>query len=93
MKARGPRFGGRSTGLLVLAVLLAGIMGSVVSHFLAGVFPAGPVRDFFFKSLGIGIPTFSVSLGFATLTFGLSFAITTFAVILLVLAVYLWYKF
>ncbi len=93
MKTRSPRFGGRSIGLLILAILVAGIMGSVVSHFLAGAFPEGPVRDFFFKSLDIGIPTFVVNLGFVTLTFGLSFAISTFAVLLLALAVYFWYKF
>ena len=85
--------GGRSVGLLVLAVIVAGIVGSVVSYFMSGVFPAGPVRDFFFKSLAIGIPTFTLSLGFASLTFGLSFAVTTVAVLLVVLAVYLWYKF
>jgi hypothetical protein len=93
MNNRPLRAGGRSIGLLVLAVILAGIVGSVVSYFMAGVFPVGPVRDFFFKSLGIGIPTFTVSLGFATLTFGLSFAVTTVAVLLVALVVYLWYKF
>ena len=93
MNTRPLRAGGRSIGLLVLAILVAGIVGSVVSYFMAGVFPHGPVRDFFFKSMGIGIPTFTVSLGFATLTFGLSFAVTTVAALLVVLAVYLWYKF
>jgi len=87
------RAGGRSIGLLVLAIIIAGIVGSVISHFLSGVFPPGPVRDFFFKSLEVGIPTFTVSLGFATFTLGLSFAVTTVAVLSVVLAVYLWYKF
>jgi hypothetical protein len=93
MNSRPLHVGGRSIGLLVLAVIVAGIVGSVVSYFMAGVFPHGPVRDFFFKSLAIGIPTFTLNLGFATLTFGLSFAVTTVAVVLVVLAVYLWYKF
>ena len=93
LNSRPLHVGGRSIGLLVLAVVVAGIVGSVVSYFMAGVFPHGPVRDFFFKSLAIGIPTFALNLGFATLTFGLSFAVTTVAVLLVVLAVYLWYKF
>lgn len=93
MKSRGARPGGRSIGLLILAVVVGGIAGSIVSYFLAGLFPAGPVRDFFFKSVQIGLRSFTLDLGFATLTFGLSFAITTFAVLLVVLAVYLWYRF
>ncbi len=93
MKSRGVRSSGRSIGLLVLAVVIAGIAGSVLSYFLVGIFPVGPVRDFFFKSVGVGVPTFTVNLGFATITFGVSFAITTFAVILVALAVYLWYRF
>jgi hypothetical protein len=93
MNSRPLHVGGRSIGLLVLAVVVAGIVGSVVSYFMAGVFPHGPVRDFFFKSLAIGIPTFTLNLGFLTMTFGLSFAVTTVAVLLVVLAIYLWYKF
>ncbi len=93
LNSRPSHAGGRSVGLLVLSVIVAGIVGSVISYFMAGVFPHGPVRDFFFKSLAVGIPTFTLSLGFATLTFGLSFAVTTVAVLLVVLAVYLWYKF
>lgn len=93
MKSRGVRSGGRSIGLLILAVVVGGIAGSIVSYFLAGLFPAGPVRDFFFKSVSIGLRSFTLELGFATLTFGISFAITTFAVLLVVLAIYLWYRF
>jgi hypothetical protein len=92
MKVRGPRTGGRSVLLLVLAVAIAGGLGSVVSHFMAGVFPVGPVRDFFFMALSVGVPAFSVSLGFLVFTFGLTFSVTTFAAILVGLAVYLWYK-
>jgi hypothetical protein len=93
MKARGFGVRSRSPGLLVLLVVVAGVLGSVLSHFLGGVFPVGPVRDFFFKSLSIGVPTFTADLGFASLTFGLAFSITSFSVILVGLAVYIWYKF
>jgi energy-converting hydrogenase Eha subunit E len=92
MKSLGARTGGRSVGLLILAIAIAGVVGSVVSHFMAGVFPDGPVRDFFFRALELGIPAFTVSLGFMTFTFGLAFSITAFSVILVVLAGYLWYK-
>jgi hypothetical protein len=93
MNSRQLRTGGRSVGLLVLAVVVAGVSGSVVSHLLSGLFPQGPVRDFFFKSLPVGIPTVTVNLGFASLTLGFSLAVTTVAVLLMALAVYLWYKF
>ncbi|MGQ9677959.1 MAG: DUF4321 domain-containing protein [bacterium] len=93
MKSRGVRSSGRSIGLLILAVVVAGIAGSIISYFLAGLFPASPVRDFFFKSLQIGLRSFTLDLGFATLTFGISFGITTFTVFLIGLAIYLWYRF
>jgi hypothetical protein len=93
MKNRTLHAGGRSVGLLVLGIVVAGVAGSVVSYFMAGLFPHGPVRDFFFKSLPIGIPTFTVNLGFAAFTLGLSFSVTTAAILLVALAIYLWYKF
>ncbi|MBM3321949.1 hypothetical protein FJY69_00470 [candidate division WOR-3 bacterium] len=93
MRTRTPAAGGRSVGLLVLAALVAGVSGSVVSYFLAGLFPVGPVRDFFFKALPVGVPTLTVNLGFATFTLGVSLSVTTVAVLLVALAVYLWYKF
>lgn len=93
MKARTLGVRHRPVGLLVLMVTVASVAGSVLSYFLAGAFPAGPVRDFFFKALSVGVPAFSVNLGFMTFTFGLAFSVTTFAVILVGLAVYLWFKF
>ncbi len=93
MKSRGTRTGGRSIGLLVIALVVAGIAGCILSYFLSGLFPAGPVRDFFFKSVQVGVPTFTLNLGFASITFGISFAVTTFVVVLLILAIYLWFRF
>ncbi len=86
------RAGGRSIGLLLLAVITAGALGSVVSYYMSGAFPAGPVRDFFFKALDIGVPAFTINLGFAKFTFGIALSVTTFAVILVGLSVYFWYK-
>jgi hypothetical protein len=84
---------GRSIGLLVLAVVVAAVCGSVISYFVAGVFPQGPVRDFFFKALEFGVPTIVLNLSFARLTFGISLAVSVFTIVLVVLAVYLWYRF
>lgn len=85
--------GGRSIGLLILAIVVAAVSGSVISFFVAGVVPHGPVKDFFFKALQFGVPEFVLSLGFATVRFGLAFSITTFTVLLVALAVYIWYRF
>lgn len=93
MKNRGVRAGGRSIALLVLAVVVATVAGSVLSFFLSGLFPAGPVRDFFFKAVQVGISTATLNLGFATVTFGLTFSVSSLVVILVVLVVYLWYRF
>ena len=93
MKSRTLGVRHRPVRLLVLMIVVAGVVGSVLSHFLAGAFPSGPVRDFFFKALSVGVPAFSVNLGFLVFTFGVAFSISTFAVILVGLAIYLWFKF
>ncbi|MEO0009940.1 MAG: DUF4321 domain-containing protein [candidate division WOR-3 bacterium] len=93
MKKRTMAAGGRSVGLLIVAIVVAAVSGSVISYFVAGVFPLGPVRDFFFKAVQFGVRELVLNLGFATVSFGLSFYITTFTVLLVVLAVYLWYRF
>ena len=41
----------RNVGITILVIILGAIIGSVLSHFLSGLFPAGPVKDFFFKAL------------------------------------------
>jgi hypothetical protein len=84
---------GRSIGLLVITIVVAAVSGSVISFFLSGIFPAGPVKDFFFKALEFGVRTVVLNLGFATLSFGLSFAITFFTIMLVLLGIYLWYRF
>lgn len=82
----------RNIGLIVLAIIIGAVVGSVLSYFLNGLFPAGPVKDFFFKALQIGIPTLAINLGFLTLNFGFTLAITTFTVIIVILALYLLHR-
>lgn len=93
MRKRTVAAGGRSIGLLIVAIVVAAVSGSVISYFVSGVFPHGPVKDFFFKAVRFGVQDFVLNLGFATVSFGLSFYITTFTVLLVVLAIYLWYRF
>jgi hypothetical protein len=92
MKNRPLRAGGRSIPLLLLAVVVAGISGSVLSYFLGGLFPPGPVRSFFFGFAHVGTPNLALDLEFVKVGFSLQFSISTFAVLLIAVAVYLWYR-
>lgn len=92
MKSRAPRAGGRSIPLLMLAVAVAGVSGSVLSHFLSGLFPEGPVRNFFFGFARIGIPDLALDIEFVRVGFSLQFSISVFAVLLVAVAIYLWYR-
>jgi hypothetical protein len=88
-----PRAGGRSIGLLVLAVVIAGVLGSALSFVLSSVFPAGPVRDFFFAAKPVAVGPFDLDLVFIKLTLGVALSINVLAIALVALAVYIWYKF
>ncbi len=84
--------GRRNVGIIILVIVVSAIFGSVLSNFLGGLFPAGPVRNFFFKALQVGIPTLTLNLGFLTLNFGFTLAITTFTVIIVILSLYLLHR-
>jgi hypothetical protein len=79
----------RKPGWVILALVVGGVFGTVLSYFFKGLFPDGPVRQFFFQSAQIGIPTTVIKLGFFGLTFGLTLEITTFTVLLAILLVWL----
>ncbi len=87
-----PRAGGRSIGLLVLAVIVAGVLGSALSYVMSSVFPAGPVKSFFFAAKEIGVGPVELDLAFIRLTLGVALSVNVLAVVLVALAVYLWYK-
>ncbi len=82
----------RNIGIIILAIVIGAIIGSVLSHFLGGLFPAGPVKDFFFKPLKIGIPQLTLNLHFLSITFGFTLSISTFTVIVIILALYLLHR-
>lgn len=78
----------RSPSLILLAVLAGSVFGAVLSSFLGGLFPPGPVRSFFFQGYGFGFSPVELKLGFIALTVGLTFDITTFTVLLVALLVW-----
>ncbi|MEO0114247.1 MAG: DUF4321 domain-containing protein [candidate division WOR-3 bacterium] len=82
----------RNVGIIILAIVIGAIIGSVLSHFLGGLFPEGPVKDFFFKPLKIGIPQLTLNLHFLTIAFGFTLSISTFTVIVIILALYLLHR-
>jgi hypothetical protein len=93
MRSLTPRAGGRSIGLLVLAVLIAGVLGSALSYILSSVFPVGPVREFFFAAKPVAVGPFDLDLVFIRLTLGVALSVNVLAIVLVALAVYVWYKF
>jgi|UniRef100_A0A7C6AA23 hypothetical protein len=82
----------RNIGIIILSIVIGAIIGSVLSHFLSGLFPAGPVKDFFFKPLKIGIPQLTLNLQFLVLSFGFTLGISIFTVIVVILALYLLHR-
>ena len=83
----------RRAGAIIIGLVLGGIVGAALSYFLGKVFYPGPVSNFFFKPWAIGFSPFTLNLGFFTFTLGLSFSITAFTVLIILLAMYLLYKF
>ena len=93
MRSLTPRAGGRSIGLLVLAVVVAGVIGSALSYVLSSVFPEGPVRNFFFSARSVALGPLELDLAFIKLTLAVALSVNVLAIVLVALAIYLWYKF
>lgn len=83
----------RRIGPLILGIFLGGMCGSVLSFFLRKLFYPGPVANFFFQPLKVGFSPFTADLGFFTFTLGFTVSITVFTILLILLALYLLYKF
>jgi hypothetical protein len=77
---------------IILGIIVGGIIGSALSYLLAGAFPQGPVKNFFFSALKIGFSTVKVNLGFFSFSFGLTLNITLLTIIFIFVVMYLLHK-
>ncbi|RKX70637.1 hypothetical protein DRP53_04380 [candidate division WOR-3 bacterium] len=83
----------RTKGFIILAIFLGGVIGSAATYIFGGLFPPGPVRSFFFKSLRIGFSHLSLSLGFISLKLSLWFEVSFLTIIGVFVMIYLLRKF
>jgi uncharacterized membrane protein (UPF0182 family) len=83
----------RSTGMVILFIVVSALVGSVLSYILAGMFPSGPVHNLLFKVFSLGIPQFTLDIGFLTFTLGLTLSITGLTILCVILAIVLMFKF
>lgn len=78
---------------IISGIIIGGIIGSALSYLLAGLFPKGPVKNFFFSALKVGFSTVQVDIGFFNFSLGLSLNVTLLTVIFIFLTIYLLHKF
>jgi hypothetical protein len=82
----------RKLGHVIAGIIIGGIIGSALSSLLSGIFPKGPVKNFFFSALKVGFSAVEVNLGFFNFTIGLGLNITLVTVIFIFLTIYLLHK-
>lgn len=82
----------RKLGHIIAGIIIGGIIGSALSSLLSGIFPGGPVKNFFFSALKVGFKAVEMDLGFFNFTIGLGLNITLITVIFAILAVYLLHR-
>ncbi len=82
----------RRLSTIILGIIIGGIIGSALSHFLGSIFPPGPVKNFFFNALKIGFSTVHINLGFIALSLGLFFNITILTIVFVFVLIYLLHK-
>ncbi|MCI0472953.1 MAG: DUF4321 domain-containing protein [Ignavibacteria bacterium] len=83
----------RSTGMVILFIVVSALIGSALSYVLANVFPSGPVYNLLFKVISFGIPQFTLDAGFLVFTLGLTLSITGLTILCVILAIILMIKF
>ncbi len=79
----------KSIGLVILLIIIGGILGAAFSQYLSGLFPEGPVKNFFFKAIEFGLKNATFNLGFLTFALSFTFNITAFTALFTVLLLYI----
>ena len=82
----------RRTGVILLAIVIGGIVGSGLSFLLGNIFPPGPVRDFFFKTLKVGFSDLAINLGFIGFQLGLFIHVSIMTIVAVFVTIYLLYR-
>jgi len=82
----------RRTGDIILGIIIGGIIGSALSYLLAGAFPRGPVKNFFFSALKVGFSPVEVDPRIFTFSFGLAINITLLTIVFIFVSMYLLHK-
>jgi len=79
----------RSTGMLLVFMLVGGLLGGVLSEILLFLSPTGVLREVFLRSFHIGlIPAVTLDLHIISVTVGFGFKINLLSIVGIVLGLY-----
>lgn len=82
----------RRTGVIILAIIVGGIIGSGLSFLMGNIFPAGPVREFFFKTIKVGFSDLAINLGFIGFQLGFFIQVSIMTIVAIFVTIYLLYR-
>lgn len=80
----------RNWGIFIFAIILGALLGSALSEIIAFLLPQGVVKDFFVKSVPVGIqPPGTINIVVLTLTLGFTIKFNILSLLGVLLIVYL----
>jgi len=82
----------KSYSLLTWGLIAGIITGDILGFILSKSLPDSPVKELVLHKTHIGISPFSLDLIVFKLTFGLSVSFNIFTIVLIIIALYIFYK-